>query len=291
MLLLGLGAALAAAGFYSAGVSLQALEARRTAPHHFLRLSLLRVLVTRPLWLAGIALDACGWALQTVALGLAPLTLVQPVVATALVFLLAIGTRLLGQRPGRGEAVGVAAIAAGIAGLGLTAPDHQSSHEVGTVLAVTLVGLGIAALLPLALPALRRTAAAVAVAAGLAFSWDGLATKFAADEFTGSNFALFAVWVGAMVAAAGIGTLAESSAFQRRPATQVAPIVFGVTTLVPVLLAPAVADEPWSGQPVARVGLALSLAGVLAGIVLVARSAAVASVLRAEASSSASRTG
>src|SRR5439155_25048813 len=72
MLLLGVGAALAAAGFYSAGVSLQALEARRTPDRHFLRLSLLRVLATRRVWLAGIALDACGWALQTVALGLAP---------------------------------------------------------------------------------------------------------------------------------------------------------------------------------------------------------------------------
>jgi hypothetical protein len=291
MLVLGLGAALAAAGFYSAGISLQAFEARRTAHRHFLRISLLRVLVTRRLWLAGIALDGCGWALQTVALGLAPLTLVQPVVATALVFLLVIGTRVLGEAVGRREAVGVAAIAAGIAGIGVTAPDHRAAHSGGAVLAATLAGLGAAALLPHVVPALRRSGAAVAIAAGLAFSWDGLATKFAADEFTARNFGLFALWLVGMAAAAGFGTLAESSAFQRRPATQVAPIVFGVTTIVPVALAPAVADESWSGQSLTRAGLAVSLAAVLGGIVLVGRSAAVAAVLRAEASSRASGTG
>jgi len=291
MLLLGLGAALAAAGFYSAGVSLQAFEARRTPERHFLRLSLLRILVRRRLWLAGIALDACGWVLQTVALGLAPLTLVQPVVALGLVFLLAIGVGVLGGRLGGLETAGVAAIVAGIVGLGVTAPGRHAHHAHGTKLAAVLAVLGAAALLPHGVAMLRRSGAAVAVGAGLAFSWDGLATKFAADEFTARRFGVFAAWFVGMAAAAGLGTLAESSAFQRRPATQVAPIVFGVTTLVPVALAPALADERWSGSAATRAGIVLSLVAVLAGIVLVARSAAVAAVLRAEASSSASETG
>jgi hypothetical protein len=291
MLLLGVGAALAAAGFYSAGVSLQAFEARRTADRHFLRLSLLRVLATRRVWLAGIVLDACGWALQTVALGLAPLTLVQPLVALGLVFLLVIGSARFGERLGRVELLGVAAIVAGIAGLGVTAPSHRADHAGGAILAATLGALGAAALLPLLVPVLRRSAAAAALAAGLAFSWDGLATKLAADEFTARRLGLFVVWVAAMVTAAGFGTLAESSAFQRRPAGQVAPIVFGVTTLAPVLLAPVVAHERWSSDAATRAGLVVALAAVLLGVALVARSRPVTSVLRAEASSSPSGTG
>src|SRR5207248_10888783 len=190
-----------------AGVSLQALEARRTADRHFLRLSLLRELVTRRLWLAGIGLDLCGWVLQTVALGLAPLTLVQPVVATTLVFLLAVGAWVLRSPAGRREVAGVLAIAGGVAGLGIVAPDHRSAHSGGAVLAATLAALGAAALVPLALPALRRSGTAVAVAAGLAFSWDGLATKFAADEFTARSFGVFALWLVGMGVAAGFGTL------------------------------------------------------------------------------------
>jgi drug/metabolite transporter (DMT)-like permease len=285
MLLLGLGAALAAAGFYSAGVSLQALEARRAPARHFLRLSLLRRLATRRLWLAGIALDGSGWALQTVALGLAPLTLVQPVVALGLVFLLGIGVFVLRERLGRMELLGVVAIAGGIAGLGVTAPAHHAHHAGGARLAVVLAVLGALALVPYLLAPLRRSGTAVALAAGLAFSWDGLATKFAADEFTAGRWGLFLAWLVGMIAAAGVGTLAESSAFQRRPATQVAPLVFGVNTLVPVLLAPLLADERWSGDVATRAGIIASLAAVLAGIAIVARSAAVGAVLRAEASS------
>jgi uncharacterized membrane protein len=291
MLLLGVGAALAAAGFYSAGVSLQAVEARRTAGEHFLRFSLLRVLARRRVWLAGIALDACGWALQTVALGLAPLTFVQPLVALGLVFLLAIGAVRFGERLGRTEVIGVAAIVGGIAGLGVTAPSHRTDHAGGAVLGATLGALGVAALLPQAVPGLRRSAAAVALGAGLAFSWDGLATKLAADEFTARRFWLFVVWLAAMVTAAGLGTLAESSAFQRRPAGQVAPVVFGVTTLTPVLLAPAIAHERWSTDAWTRAALVASLVVVLLGIALVSRSRPVTSVLRAEASSSESGTG
>ncbi len=76
---------------YSAGISLQALEARQVAKEHALRIGLLWRLARRPRWMLGITLDAGGWALQTLALTLAPLTLVQPALAVGLVFLLAIG--------------------------------------------------------------------------------------------------------------------------------------------------------------------------------------------------------
>ena len=290
-LLLGLAAALAASGFYSVGISLQAIEARRAPGAHFLRLALLRVLVARRLWLAGIGLDLCGWVLQTVALGLAPLTLVQPVVATTLVFLLVVGARFLHEPAGRREIAGVAAIAAGVAGLGATAPDHRAAHSTGAGLAAALAALGALAILPHALPVLRRSATAAALAAGLAFSWDGLATKFAADDFTARSWAPFGLWLVGMGAAAGLGTLAETSAFQRRPVTQVAPLVFGVTTIVPVALAPALANESWSSAAATQAGLVASLAAVLVGIVLVARSAAVAAVLRVDAMSAPSGTG
>src|ERR1700747_53544 len=90
-LLLGLLAAFGAAGFYSAGIALQALEARRVGPELALRFGLLRRLVRRPRWLAGLGVDPGGWGVQTLALTLAPLTLVQPALAAGLVFLLVIG--------------------------------------------------------------------------------------------------------------------------------------------------------------------------------------------------------
>ena len=261
------------------------------APAKYLRLSLLRELVARRRWLAGIGIDLFGWILQMVALGLAPLTVVQPALSISLVFLLAAGSVFLGEAVGPREVASVGAIAAGVAVLGILAPDHRAAHAGGARLAGPLAALGCLALLPYAVPQLRRAGTAVAAGAGLAFAWDGLATKFAADGFTGRSWASFALWAVGMGVAAGVGTLAETSAFQRRPVTQVAPIVFGLTTVVPVALAPVVANERWSGSTATRAGLVAGIAAVLGGVIGVARSAAVEALLRRAARSSLSETG
>jgi drug/metabolite transporter (DMT)-like permease len=285
-LLLGLAAAFAAAACYSVGVSYQALEARRVGPEHSLHLSLLRRLVRRPRWLLGISIDGCGWALQAVALSLAPLTVVQPALATGLVFLLAIGNRALGERVGRVEAGAVAAIAAGLAVIGWAAPAHSSDHASPAALLLSFVVLTALALVPFALG--RRSGHAgtlIAVGAGVAFAADALAMKMMTDDLARLAWLGLTTWLATMVAFAGLGTLNEMSAMQTCPVTQVAPIVFLLDTLVPIGLAPVLGGEAWRAVP----ALVASVAAVLAGGVVLARSRAVGSLL-AEATSADSET-
>jgi hypothetical protein len=291
-LLLGLLAAFAASGLYSAGIALQASEARRLAAEHGLRISLLRRLVARPRWVAGISLDVAGWALQALALGLAPLTLVQPALAVGLVFLLAIGATALGETVRRRELLAVLAVAAGVGGLGWAAPDRVARHETGATLALALGLLAAAFLIPFALARTRGAGGAVvAVAAGLAFAWDGIATKFFSDDVAQRAFPGVLLWLAGMLLAAGLGTLCENSAFQRRPVTQTAPLVLAAATVVPVVLAPFLAGEDWSHSAGVRVALVASVVLVVAGAAQLARTPAVASVLGEEASRIRSGTG
>ena len=257
-----------------------------------MRIGLLWRLVRRPRWLLGIGLDLGGWALQTLALTLAPLTLVQPALAVGLVFLLAFGATLLKEPVGRREVVAVLAIATGVAAIGWATPAHEARHDTGPALVVALCVLGAAALLPHVLSRLGRPLGAlVAVGAGLAFAWDGLATKFFADDLSHRAFPALLFWLAGMFVAAGFGTLSENSALQSRPVTQVAPLVFATTTLVPVVLAPFVAHESWSGDPLVQATLVAALVLVISAAVALARSQAVAAVLRAEETSVESRTG
>jgi hypothetical protein len=84
---------------------------------------------------------------------------------------------------GRAELFALSAIVAGVAGLGWAAAPHASGHAGATTLVVPLVVLAAAALLPHArLGAGRWPDALLAPAAGLAYAWDGLATKFALDD-------------------------------------------------------------------------------------------------------------
>jgi hypothetical protein len=279
-LAIGILAAAGASALYAIGIALQAVEARIAPSEHALRLSLFRRLVARPRWIAGTALGLAGWALQALALAHAPLTLVQPLLGLSLVALLGIAVWRLDERIGTRDVVAVLAIAAAAPVLALTAPHHQAAHAGGVRLWATLAILGAAAVSALFLRGnARASSVLVPIAAGLAYSWDGLATKFASDEYVHRAWLALAFWFVAMNVAAGLGTLGEMSALQRRPVAQVAPLVFALTTFVPVALAPLLAREWWSASALRDFGLVASLAVIGVAAVALARSTAVGRAL------------
>ncbi|HET7508851.1 MAG TPA: hypothetical protein VFJ65_01240, partial [Solirubrobacterales bacterium] len=95
MLALGIASAVVASLLYNASIALQALEARGVPQEHGLRPSLLGRLLRNRRWLGATGLGLLGWPFEIAALLLAPLTLVQPCLASGLVLLLWLGaTRL-----------------------------------------------------------------------------------------------------------------------------------------------------------------------------------------------------
>lgn len=286
----GLALAFTTSILYGTAVGLQALEAREAPGDDHLRLSLLRRLVTRPRWIAGTLLALLGWAAQVGALLLIPLTLVEPVLATSLIVLLVIGSRVLGERVGRREVATVIAITAGIGLLAWAAPERDVEHATGVGLISAVSVLAAFALVPYALVRVSRPPGLlVAAGAGAAYACDGLATKFFSDDFSTRAWTGLVVWGVAMGLAATVGTLSEMSALQRRPATQVAPIVLAVTTLVPVALAPALAGETWSTSPWVRAALAVSIVLIVGGAAVLATSPAVGAVFEGSGKGTASR--
>jgi hypothetical protein len=273
-LVLGIGAAVGASAFYSLGIALQAMDAREAPHEEHLRLALVWGLLRRARWMLGTGLSILGWPLQVVALLLAPLVVVQPALAAGLLVLLFLSERMLGERAGRSEHLATLAIVIGVIGAGLCAPPRSSS-ETGGHLTITLVllGLALASLLPYLLRALGHSVAALTmVCAGLAGGWSGVATKLAADDLSGHHLAAAALWGLSTAAASGVGVLSEMSALQSRPAIQVAPVVFVTQTIVPVALAPVLFGERFSATPLGGVPLGVSLAVLIAGAALLARS-------------------
>ena len=66
---------------------------------------LLLRMARRPIWLAGIAADAAGFALQAVALTIGRLAVVQPLLVSSVVFALPLGAKLTDQRVRRIDVV------------------------------------------------------------------------------------------------------------------------------------------------------------------------------------------
>jgi hypothetical protein len=280
VLALGIVAAVGASCLYNASIALQALEAREVPREHSLRPSLIGRLLRNPRWLLATGLGLLGWPLEIAALLLAPLTVVQPCLASGLVLLLWLGAKKLGEVPGRRELIAIAAIVAGVAGVALAAPERTTEHaSSGAVtLALVLVALPIAA--PYVLRGRPIAAGTLAVvAAGFGYAWTAIASKLLTDELASGTALVAAAWLATAALSEILALLSEMSALQRRPATHVAPMMFAVQVLVPVLLAPLIFGESWADTPLGGAVLLAFMALALAGTVLLAGSRSVAVVL------------
>lgn len=275
--LAGMAAAGAAATCFDGAVILQARHARAVEREHALRPALLARLAGRPGWLLGTAIAILGWPLQLLAFGLAPVSVVQPMLALGMVLLLAAGTRALGERVGAREWIGVAAVLAGTTVLAVAHPHHTDSSPRIVELAVVSVTLGALVVLPFVRGSSRSGAWTLICSAGCAFALTALTGKFLTIELAHGRIGAALAW-GAMTAAvAAAGFLVDMTAMQRFEATRVAPPMFVLETAIPVALAPTLFGERWT---TASGGVAAVLAGillVLAGGALLGASRRVAS--------------
>jgi hypothetical protein len=280
VLVLGILAAVGASVLYNTSIALQALEARDVSHEHSLRVSLIGKLIRNPKWLGATALGLVGWPLEIVALLLAPLTVVQPCLVSGLIVLLWLGATRLGETPGRREFLAVGAIVAGVAGVAWAAPDRTTDHA-GT--AAIAVALGLVAIPIVAPYLLRRRAATLSLlavlSAGFGYAWTAIASKLLTDELAAGTLLIAVAWLATALASEGLALLSEMSALQRRPATHVAPVMFAVQVLVPVILAPLIFEEKWSTTPLDGAVLVAFMAVALAGTMLLAGSRVVGAVI------------
>jgi drug/metabolite transporter (DMT)-like permease len=100
--------------FAVAAVTQQRAAARLPSRRAFDPAVLLR-LIRRPAWLAGLAAVIVGFVLQAAALGLGRLVVIEPVLATSLLFALALAARRDRRRLSRTEWAAALAVVAGLA--------------------------------------------------------------------------------------------------------------------------------------------------------------------------------
>jgi hypothetical protein len=255
-----------AAVLYAVAVALQAFEARQAPSHERLHHKLAGRLVSQPRWLLGTLCAILAWGAQTAALAFAPLTLVQPTLALALVVLLAIGAHLLHERVGIREIAGVSAIGIGIVGLALASPPGGDAPPPSASLLIAVVCFAVAAATPYLLRRhLHGQNWLITVAAGLGFAWTAQASKFVADAASSGAWLVLLGALAAAVAGAVLGLLNEMTALQEAAAVRVYPTVLVIQIVIAVLLAPVLLGESWSGTPLGGLAILASLAVVVSG--------------------------
>ena len=134
-----------------------------------------RRLVSRPKWAVGQLATMCGTGLQVVALALAPVAAVQPVLAVALVVALAVRAVRNRQAPLRLELLGAALTTAGLAVFLVAAKPAPGGHHhppstIAVIIAVvvSVVLVAVATLLKHGAHGALACGAAAGIAAGIA---------------------------------------------------------------------------------------------------------------------------
>jgi multidrug transporter EmrE-like cation transporter len=154
-----------------------------------------RALFSNRWFVLGIVVAMASWGLHVAALSLAPISLVQSVIAGGLVLLTVMAERLFGIEVTRREWVAVALCAAGLAFLAATVGDtahDKHSHYTGSTLAtydVVLVAMSLG-LMGLAHQRGDATGLALAVAAGLQWGASDVTIKALSDHLGADGLAV-----------------------------------------------------------------------------------------------------
>jgi drug/metabolite transporter (DMT)-like permease len=190
--------ALAAALLFSLGTVLQQQVAATASEEEARGAGFLLRLARRPRWLAGIAADALGFVAQAAALGLGRIVVVQPLLATSVVFALPLGARLEHKPVSRPEVLAALAVTAGL-GAFLVLADPEGGVEDASAEA-WVASFVVAALLcgALVLTARGRApvhrAALLGTAAGILFALSAALTKATVEQLDEGVLSVFEHW-------------------------------------------------------------------------------------------------
>ena len=251
-------ASLGSAAFFSVSTALRHRSAgKMPRVHHFRPNELLgfaAATLRHPLWLGGILADVGGLGLQVLALHIGALTVVQPLLASAVLFALIVGHWVAGTRISRRELVLGAALVLSVAGFlivsgAATAQADRTDRLLASLAAATAL-IVVAGCVITSRRATRRklgsrrAAALLGVAVGTIYAGTAALIKASTNLAQHGPAALLTSWqLYALLAAGAVGLFLAQIAFQAGPLAASLPATATTDPLVSVLLGVVVYDE------------------------------------------------
>ena len=270
--------ALAAA--FSSAVNLMTQHAASiSAPEQERGWRLALYLVRQPLWLLGWAAAAGTFIFQALALHNGPMSVVQPVLVTELVFVLVLRRVWVHQDVAAAAwgsvlvvclALAVFLVAAEPSG-GNPAPETKQWLSAGLVFGATIAVLTV---LGRDGPPMRR-AAVFAAAAALCWALEATFLKAATDTLAafGVGGMLIRWPVYALIGAGVAGTVLEQAALHVGPLSVSQPILVVINPFVSIVLSVWLFHERFTNSPAKLTVAVISFAVMAAGIIMLTRTA------------------
>jgi drug/metabolite transporter (DMT)-like permease len=231
-------------------------------------------------WIAGLLADAGGLALQAFALHVGEVSVVQPLLVTALLFSLIISHRVAGTRMTPAELRWGAVLVVALVGFLVIsgAATNHSPHAEADRWPAFFSGVGAAAVALVCLAVARRLphgrrAAMIGVAVGTVYACTAVLIKAVTNIMTSHGLvALLTSWqLPVLVVAGAGGILLAQLAFRSGPLTASLPAMASLDPLLSVALGIIVYDEHLRTGAGAVTGEILSLAALAAAAIALSR--------------------
>ena len=275
--------ALLSAALFAVGSVLQQRAATDVPDEDALGLGLVTRLVRRPIWLAGTAGDTLGYVAQAAALGLGSLVLVQPLLATSLLFALPLGAWWAGRRLRRSDGVWALVLTAAL-GVFLVAGNPTNGVDRASIgdwlIAAAILGPLTAACIVVAVRTRGSTrAVALASASGILYGVAAALTKSTMSLLGDGPVNIALSWEPwALIVVAVLGTYLQQSSYQAGSLAQALPAAAVLEPVVAVALGIGLLSETLQADGLEWVLIGLSALAMVIATGALAQSQAEADV-------------
>ena len=231
----------------------------------------------RSRWFAvGWAVAVGAWALHVGALALAPLSIVQAVLAGGIVFLAVFAERYFGFRLGKRQWIGVIVTAVGLAIIGLTSgggdgepPHYAVAALIAIECGVLVVGVGVAVFATHHRVPLAAQGLLLGTAAGALFGVSDIGIKFLADDIASGVLELISPWTVTALIASVVAFYASARGLQIGPGVEVIALTSIAANLTAIVGGILIFRDPVGSGALEIIGRMLAFCLVLAGAALI----------------------
>jgi uncharacterized membrane protein len=254
----------------------KAVEALPAIEFHF-SWGVIKAFLTNKPWLFAQFINVSGFAIYSVALWLAPVSIVEPIIASGVVLLAYLAIKNLGEKPRRIDyaAMGLSVLGVILLGVSLLEglPEDVVRHPIEIWICAGVV-LGLGVLIPLLMRggSSNRQAAGLGISVGLFFGMAAVFQRLLMLNI-GHNWALFSVFIVACVATYLPAFIILQAALQKGMAVIVAPIYNGLMEFVPIILGTIVLNEKFPDSTALSVVRVVAFVLIIAGTVILSQRA------------------
>jgi drug/metabolite transporter (DMT)-like permease len=274
-----------AASIFTASASITQRFAAAPAPGELaFSWRLIGYLSKRPVWFVGILCMIAGFVFQVAALRTSSLSLVQPLIATELLFVFGFLAVRSPRRVSGRDWIAACAMAVGLAAFlvvahptgGAQAATHVRWFEAATVVVIVASLFWLLARVRLRTgrrPSPSRQAAMLAVAAGVVFGFVAAVVKELSGQLAGGPYAVITNWSPYVLLISGAAAFfLVSNAFQAGPLAASQPGLTVVDPLVASFLGVYLFHDHVRHDPLDVLGEVVALVVLVAGVVMLSRS-------------------